>query len=98
MNNVSGIDGAAPIWHDSMLAAEKNRPMSNFAYPGGLQHLGIIYPDGLQTTDWFLPNTYPSYHQPGKAHQHDKLTFNGHPYCSNYSFVTPYVNVNRSVW
>jgi membrane peptidoglycan carboxypeptidase len=98
MNNVSGIDGAAPIWHDSMLAAEKDRPMSNFAYPGGLQRLGIIYPDGLQTTDWFLPNTYPSYHQPGKAHQHDKLTFNGHPYCSNYSFVMPYVNVNRSVW
>jgi 1A family penicillin-binding protein len=128
MHNVSGIDGAAPIWHDAMLVAEKNHPISDFAYPGGLQRMGIIYPDGLQTTDWFLPHTYPSYTAHGNSNQHtspnnaihplqsqrstqafakpdpvistprDSLTFNGHPYCSNYTFVPPYITANRSVW
>lgn len=132
MNNVSGIDGAAPIWHESMVAAEQDHPIRDFVDPGGLERMGVIYPDGLQTTDWFLPGTYPDYNRSSTqttdqldpftttsftAHgdpQHHSvqvgatkqpptgmsaaLTFNGHPYCSNYSFVSPLVSVNRSIW
>ncbi|BCL82394.1 penicillin-binding protein 1A [Ktedonobacteria bacterium brp13] len=131
MLNVSGIDGAAPIWHESMLAAEQGHPIHDFTNPGGIERMGVIYPDGLQTTDWFLPGTYPDYnHNPpqtnpaaqfaptafdahGRAghhhhsletinHQpastHDALTFGGHPYCSNFSFVSPIMSVNRAIW
>ena len=54
MLNVSGIDGAAPIWHDSMLLAEQNLPVSDFANPGGVVLRTIYYPEGITTTDWYL--------------------------------------------
>ncbi|HVB21920.1 MAG TPA: transglycosylase domain-containing protein [Ktedonobacteraceae bacterium] len=61
MVNVTGVQGAAPIWHDSMLLAEQGHPIRNFAYPGGLQKATVTYPDGVTTTDWFLPGTVPSF-------------------------------------
>ncbi|HJT55598.1 MAG TPA: PBP1A family penicillin-binding protein, partial [Ktedonobacteraceae bacterium] len=36
MIDVTGVQGAAPIWHDSMLLAEKGHPIRNFTNPGGL--------------------------------------------------------------
>ncbi len=60
MIDVSGIDGAAPIWHDSMLVAERGHPIQNFVNPGGLQRATVTYADGVQTTDWFLPGTVPT--------------------------------------
>ncbi|HYK85422.1 MAG TPA: transglycosylase domain-containing protein [Ktedonobacteraceae bacterium] len=53
MVNVTGVDGAAPIWHDSMLLAEQGRPITNFANPGGLVYKTVHYP-GITTTDWYL--------------------------------------------
>ncbi len=53
MVNVTGVDGAAPIWHDSMLLAEQGRPMQNFSDPGGLVQKTVSYP-GITTTDWYL--------------------------------------------
>jgi membrane peptidoglycan carboxypeptidase len=60
MINVSGISGAAPIWHDSMLVAEQGHPIQDFVNPGGLVRATVTYPDGVQTTDLFLPGTVPT--------------------------------------
>ena len=64
MNNVLGVDGAAPIWHASMLLAEQGHPVRDFSNPGGLQWSQATYPDGVQTSDWFLPGTVPHFVQP----------------------------------
>ncbi|GAC1393377.1 MAG: hypothetical protein NVS4B11_29000 [Ktedonobacteraceae bacterium] len=61
MYNILGVDGAAPIWHDSMLVAEQGHPIRDFTYPGGLQQATVTYPDGVRSTDWFLPGTVPSF-------------------------------------
>jgi membrane peptidoglycan carboxypeptidase len=60
MIDVSGITGAAPIWHDSMLVAEQGHPIQDFVNPGGLERATVTYADGVQTTDWFLPGTVPT--------------------------------------
>ena len=105
MNNVLGVDGAAPIWHDSMLVAEQGKPIRDFVNPGGLQQATVTYPDGVRTTDWFMPGTVPSFVpvvQPTPALTHvptNTLSFNApkpppvihsYPYCpSDFSFVAP---------
>ncbi len=53
MFNVTGVDGAAPIWHDSMLLAEQGRPITDFTNPGGLVQKTVDYP-GITTSDWYL--------------------------------------------
>ena len=53
MVNVTGVDGAAPIWHDSMLLAEQGLPITNFAIPGGVVLKTVHYPS-ITTTDWYL--------------------------------------------
>ncbi len=64
MYSVSGVQGAAPIWHDAMLVAEQSHPIRNFTNPGGLVWANVTYPDGVQTSDWFLPGTVPSFPAP----------------------------------
>ena len=54
MINITGVDGAAPIWHDSMLLAEQERPITGFQNPGGLVMKTVSYPEGITTTDWYL--------------------------------------------
>jgi membrane peptidoglycan carboxypeptidase len=61
MYNVSGIQGAAPIWHDAMLVAERGRPVRDFSNPGDLERATVTYPDGVKTSDWFMPGTVPSF-------------------------------------
>ena len=56
MVNVTGVDGAAPIWHDSMLLAEQGKPIIDFSNPGGLVQKTVHYPEGITTTDWYLHN------------------------------------------
>ncbi|HEY7346724.1 MAG TPA: transglycosylase domain-containing protein [Ktedonobacterales bacterium] len=60
MRAVSGVDGAAPIWHDAMLAAEQGHPINNFILPHGLIRATVAYPDGVTSTDWYLPGTVPA--------------------------------------
>lgn len=60
MWNITGVDGAAPIWHDSMLTAEQGHPIRNFTNPGGLIWAKATYADGVQSSDWFLPGTVPT--------------------------------------
>ena len=54
MINVTGVDGAGPIWHDSMLLAEQGFPVTGFQNPGGLVKKTVSYPAGITTTDWYL--------------------------------------------
>jgi len=101
MYDVTGVQGAAPIWHDAMLVAEEGHPIRDFTNPGGLDWASVTYPDGVQTTDWFIPGTVPAYAPPGQdpsgwltgifstpppADQKPKVS--AHPYCpNNYNFV-----------
>ena len=48
MSDVSGVEGAGPIWHDAMLAAALARPMSPFARPAGLVEATVCAPTGLR--------------------------------------------------
>ncbi len=53
MINITGVDGAAPIWHDSLLLAEQGRPAIGFQNPGGLVKRTVHY-GGITTTDWYI--------------------------------------------
>jgi membrane peptidoglycan carboxypeptidase len=53
MFNVTGVDGAAPIWHDSLLLAEQGQPVTDFQNPGSLVLRTVHYP-GITTTDWYI--------------------------------------------
>jgi membrane peptidoglycan carboxypeptidase len=59
MVNVIGVDGAGPIWHDSMELVEKGRPIQSFPLPpSGVVKKTVTYP-GLTSTDWYLANKKP---------------------------------------
>ncbi len=49
MLDVSGIDGAGPIWHDLMRAAHTEAPPA-FARPDGLADVQICAPSGMLAT------------------------------------------------
>jgi membrane peptidoglycan carboxypeptidase len=89
MIDVTGVQGAAPIWHDAMLLAEQGHPIQDFQNPGGLVRATVTYPDGVTSTDWFLPGTVPNggtttpTPTPTPGPQGPTPT----PYCSNYSFA-----------
>ncbi|HLZ58937.1 MAG TPA: transglycosylase domain-containing protein [Ktedonosporobacter sp.] len=54
MVNVTGVDGAGPIWHDTLLLAEQGKPIVPFgAPPNGVVKKTVGYP-GITTTDWYL--------------------------------------------
>jgi membrane peptidoglycan carboxypeptidase len=60
MININGITGAAPIWHDAMLAAEAGHSPTSFTYPGGLVKVAQHYSDGVKTNDWYLAGQVPT--------------------------------------
>lgn len=64
MVNVTGVDGAGPIWHQSMLLAEQSRPVKNFVAPPGMSRKTVNY-GRLTSTDWYIdglpPNNVPWY-------------------------------------
>lgn len=67
MRDVSGIDGAAPIWHDFMEAALKGQPVREFQQPKGLVTVEVCALSGLlpnhdcphRVTELFLAGTEP---------------------------------------
>ncbi len=95
MSYVTGVDGAAPIWHDAMLLAEQGHPISDFPNPGGLIRATGTYPNGVTSNDWFLPGTVPTSAAPatGAATPGTNATTApassspSAPYCSTYSFA-----------
>jgi membrane carboxypeptidase/penicillin-binding protein PbpC len=92
MINVSGITGAAPIWHDSMLVAEQGHPIQDFTNPGGLVRATVTYPDGVTSTDWFLPGTIPNFNlnqTPTTSGPQAPSEPAPLPYCPSYTFAFP---------
>lgn len=85
MINVTGVQGAAPIWHDAMLLAEQGHPIQDFQNPGGLQRLSVTYPDGVTASDWYLPGTAPQNAIPTPVPTPGQGTPT--PYCSDYTFA-----------
>jgi 1A family penicillin-binding protein len=68
MYEVSGVSGAAPIWHDLMEAALKGRPALDFARPAGLVDVEVCALSGLlpgpdcphRVQETFLVGTEPT--------------------------------------
>ena len=50
MVNITGVDGAAPIWHDTMLMAEEGHPVVNFPGPPA----GVVKKATGGAPDWRL--------------------------------------------
>jgi penicillin-binding protein 1C len=66
MKNVSGRDGAAPIWHDVMLYLHRDQPIEQFTRPDGLVTRAVCAVSGLLPTKYcptvnelFIPGTEP---------------------------------------
>jgi membrane peptidoglycan carboxypeptidase len=47
MNNVDGITGAAPIWHDYMMGALVGQPVEQFPVPAGVSAIQVCADGGL---------------------------------------------------
>jgi 1A family penicillin-binding protein len=68
MEHVPGSKGAAPIWHDIMLAALPGQPVMQFVEPPGLEWAVVDATSGLLPTKYtpstvrevFLPGTVPT--------------------------------------
>lgn len=52
MNNVDGITGAAPIWHDYMEGALQGTPPTEFAVPSGITLARVCLTDGGLANPW----------------------------------------------
>jgi 1A family penicillin-binding protein len=67
MRDVTGLTGAAPIWHDAIRAFLQGIPEVTFAKPPGLIQVEICKLSGLLPTgychktytEWFIPGTEP---------------------------------------
>jgi membrane peptidoglycan carboxypeptidase len=58
MVDVTGVDGAGPIWHAGLLLAERSYKPEDFVNPGGLVRQTVNY-GGITTTDWYIPGLPP---------------------------------------
>jgi len=56
MVQVSGVEGAGPIWHDFMEAALRGRRLLPFPEPPGLERVRVCVPSGLLPTP-YCPRT-----------------------------------------
>jgi len=68
MENISGVQGAGPIWHDFMRAALTGKPESRFVEPPGLVRMEVCALSGLLPTEYcplkrseiFIEGTQPT--------------------------------------
>jgi membrane carboxypeptidase/penicillin-binding protein PbpC len=68
MHNVTGLTGAAPIWHEVMRGLLQGQPDQTFARPDGLTQVEVCEPSGLlptatcqhTRTEWFITGTEPT--------------------------------------
>lgn len=68
MRDVSGLTGAAPIWHDTMRSLLQGRPDRPFERPEDMLRLAVCDLSGLLPTpacqhirlEWFIPGTQPT--------------------------------------
>jgi penicillin-binding protein 1C len=68
MHNVTGLTGAAPIWHEVMRGLLRGRPDQHFTRPDGLTQVEVCDLSGLLPTsacprtrkEWFIAGTEPT--------------------------------------
>lgn len=68
MVDISGVDGAAPIWRDVMTAATRGLPDARFDPPPGVTQVAVCAPTGLLpgrdcptiTPEWFRDGSEPT--------------------------------------
>jgi membrane carboxypeptidase/penicillin-binding protein PbpC len=68
MHNVTGLTGAAPIWHEVMRGLLQGRPDHPFERPDGLTQVEVCAVSGLlptsacthTRTEWFIAGTEPT--------------------------------------
>ncbi len=76
MKDVSGVTGAAPIWHDFMTSVLRGRAASEFAVPSGVTQIEVCADSGLlpgavaagdqaascpsRRLEWFIEGTEPT--------------------------------------
>jgi penicillin-binding protein 1C len=68
MHNVTGLTGAAPIWHDAMRLLLSGHPDQPFVRPDGLKQVQVCDYSGLLPTpdcqhtrmEWFIDGTEPT--------------------------------------
>ncbi|WP_423192615.1 penicillin-binding protein 1C [Cupriavidus sp. H18C2] len=48
MHDVSGVSGAAPVWHEVMEALHRGTPSRAPAMPGGVERITLQFEDGLE--------------------------------------------------
>jgi membrane peptidoglycan carboxypeptidase len=53
MIHMDGVTGAAPIWHNTMIYAEKGHPKQAFPVPSGVYRARYTS-NGVTSTDWFI--------------------------------------------
>lgn len=79
MVNISGVEGAGPIWHDFIRAALTGKPPANFVQPPGLVRAEVCAMSGLLPTPYcplnrselFIDGTQPT--QPDTFYQQFKI-------------------------
>jgi penicillin-binding protein 1C len=59
MHDVTGLTGAAPIWHETMRAVLESRPKLEFTRPDGLVQVEVCALSGL-LAEWFIAGTEPT--------------------------------------
>jgi penicillin-binding protein 1C len=90
MQNISGIDGAGPIWNDFMNAAHRQKHPAAFQQPSGLQKIEICSDSGLLSTalcarpvfEFFRKGTEPK--QPDNFYQEFNCLENGQTATKTY--------------
>ncbi|GCE48170.1 membrane peptidoglycan carboxypeptidase [Thermosporothrix hazakensis] len=103
----TGLVGAAPIWHDAMLAVNANKPIRDFPKPPGLVTATVTYPDGVRSTDLYLEGKVPDSFKGGapapsptaKPGEKTKPAPQVQPYCpSSFNYAFPPTNTNADGW
>jgi penicillin-binding protein 1C len=75
MKDVTGLTGAAPIWHETIRKVLEGKPKTDFARPEGLIQVEVCALSGLlptpfcehTRTEWFIAGTEPT--QPDNLYQ-----------------------------
>ena len=75
MQEVTGLTGAAPIWHETIRKVLEGKPKTDFARPDGLIQVEVCALSGLlptefcphTRTEWFIAGTEPA--QPDNLYQ-----------------------------
>jgi 1A family penicillin-binding protein len=102
MTRVSGATGAAPIWHDFMEAALRDRPGRDFARPEGLTRRAICPLSGQLAgphcphprLEWFIPGTEPA----GLCDQHVAMALDRHTGRPAADGTRAAQTITRTVW